>query len=125
VWLQWLRSRARANRWDEEVELLVVEMRRVARFLEYERERWNSAAKRRDVSSEVLPAGQGPLMEGLTAYAYRQADLRNRLRCHFDHLWHHVDQWKQDPGAVPTVRHWFSSMIEPDKSPWLYNYQLS
>jgi hypothetical protein len=116
VRLQWLRSRARANRWDEEVELLVVEMRRVAKFLEYERDRWFGEARRR---SEGVAA---PLIEGLTAYAYRQAELRNRLRCHFDYLWRHVDQWKQDPKAVPTVRHWFSSVIEPDKSPWLYNY---
>jgi hypothetical protein len=99
VRLQWLRSRARAIRWEEEVKLISAEMGRVLKFLEYERDRWLGAAKQRDqgVSSE-----RSPLMEGLTAYAYRQAEHRDRLRSHFDYLWRHADRWKQSPAAVPT-----------------------
>jgi hypothetical protein len=125
VHLQWLRSRARAKRWEEEVELVLGEMRRVSKFLEYERERWLGEAKRRGAgvgSPEVVAA---PLIEGLSAYAYRQAELRNHLGCHFGYLWRHVDRWNQDPRVVPTVRHWLSSVIEPDKSPWLYSYRLN
>jgi hypothetical protein len=46
------------------------------------------------------------------AYAYRRAELRDRLRSHFNYLWCHADHWKQDPAGVPTVRNWFSSAIE-------------
>jgi hypothetical protein len=119
VRLQWLRSRARASRWEEEVRLVSEEMRRVSKFLEYERDRWLGEAKRRNVEA-MAGHTQSPLMEGLMAYAYRQAELRDRLRCHFDYLWRHADRWKQDPAGVPTFRHWYSSVVEPDKSPYLY-----
>jgi hypothetical protein len=100
-------------------------MVRVLKFLEYERDRWLGEAKRRIVvaSSEGGSVTKSPLMEGLMAYAYRQAELRDRLRSHFDYLWRHADHWRQDPGRVPTVRHWYSSVIEPDKSPYLYTLE--
>jgi hypothetical protein len=94
-------------------------MVRVLKFLEYERDRWLGEAKRRNVGASAEKP-QSPLGEGLMAYAYRQAELCDRLHSHFNYLWRHADRWKQDPAGVPTVRNWFSSAIEPDKSPFLY-----
>jgi hypothetical protein len=118
--LQWLRSQARASRWEEEVKLVSEEMGQVSKFLEYKRDRWLGEAKRQNADASSEMAGQSPLMEGLMAYAYRQAELRDLLRSHFDYLWRHADHWQRDPAGVLTMRHWYSSVIEPDKSPYLY-----
>lgn len=56
--VDWSRAKARKTRWDEEVELLREEMRRVLRYLEWEKSRWENlrldAAGRTDIASLVL-----------------------------------------------------------------------
>ncbi|EKM76149.1 hypothetical protein AGABI1DRAFT_16931, partial [Agaricus bisporus var. burnettii JB137-S8] len=70
----------RVNRWTEEVWLLMEEMRRVIAFLNNNAEQWSKRlCARSDVSME--------LREGLAAYAFHQAQIRNQLQCHFSSKW--------------------------------------
>jgi hypothetical protein len=127
--LLWLRSRARVHRWQEEVELVAEEMRRVERFFYWERDEWKKAAFQRqnnfvsagtDPANTVAIADRIALDEGLVACAYRQADLRERMCEHFKYLWRFVEDWRRDPLSIPTYRSWYADCIQPDKSPHLY-----
>ncbi|KAH9911104.1 uncharacterized protein BXZ73DRAFT_82990 [Epithele typhae] len=63
---EWSRSKARAERWTEEVALLEEEMRRIVEFFEWKARWWREQATRRgDVSAE--------LATGLAIYAEKQA----------------------------------------------------
>lgn len=73
--IEWCKSRARALRWAEKVELLQEEMCRVLQFLKWQADWWDS---RRDTVS---------YSEGLCAYAARQANIRRCMADHFRHLW--------------------------------------
>jgi hypothetical protein len=70
--VEWAKSRARAARWTEEVELLCEEMRRTLAFLEWKAEWWRNQARRR----ADAPAH---LRHGIEAYAMRQAALQQRI----------------------------------------------
>jgi hypothetical protein len=116
----WLKSRARAHRWKEEVHLVREEMERVKKFFEWEEEWWRSQATRRQPTVCVGEVAVTDVMlaEGLEAYAHRQADLRCRLRNHFSYLWRDVASWIKK-GEVPRERNWFSN-LHPENSPYLY-----
>lgn len=100
----------------EEVELLLEEMRRVLAFLEWDVNRWKERTLRapqrvNEVSEPSLsPENQGPLEEGLRAYAQRQASVRRRLFATFAKQWHDVpafvkmaDQGLSDSGEEAEV----------------------
>ncbi|KAJ7150425.1 hypothetical protein C8R46DRAFT_876075, partial [Mycena filopes] len=71
--VEWARAKARKTRWEEEVNLLREEMRRVLRYLEWETETWEQRAKvENDKVSRETRAG-------MAAYAKKQADLHRRL----------------------------------------------
>ncbi|KAG2153817.1 hypothetical protein DEU56DRAFT_868442 [Suillus clintonianus] len=72
VCIKWCKSRARALRWSEEVELLREEMRRVLKFFAWQAAWWEDQGKRR-VGECAAHA------EGVYAYAVRQANLRRRM----------------------------------------------
>jgi len=80
----------------EEVELLLEEMRRVLAFLEWDGNRWNARALHapQSVNDACRPSASsennGPLEEGLRAYALRQASVRQRLFATFTKQWHDV-----------------------------------
>lgn len=78
--IEWCKSRARALRWTEEIELLTEEMGRVIRFFNWEVQRWEERRSR-------CVGGSAADTEGLQAYAARQADIRRRLANHFGGLW--------------------------------------
>ncbi|KAG1720353.1 uncharacterized protein EDB91DRAFT_1240417 [Suillus paluster] len=80
VCIEWCKSRARALRWTEEIELLTEEMGRVVRFFNWEVQRWE------EWRSHCV-GGNSADTEGLQAYAARQADIRWRLANHFGCLW--------------------------------------
>lgn len=100
--IEWCRSRARAMRFSEEVELLNEEMRRVLAFLEWEACRWEERATERvwmqvpattvdTTTSATMPVSpEGALNEGLRAYAQRQAAIRRKLFTRFSEQWHDV-----------------------------------
>ncbi|KAG2104983.1 hypothetical protein BD769DRAFT_1612896 [Suillus cothurnatus] len=88
--VEWCKSRARAHRWTEEVELLREEMRRVCAFFDWHAAWWRDQAGRR-IGLDVAK------LEGLEAYARRQAALRIMMRdsC--------VRKWSAVPASLPQV----------------------
>jgi hypothetical protein len=76
-------------RWSEEVLLVQEEMRRVLEYMSWFANWWTSHTA---VPSSSM-AHDPYLMEGLTAYAAKQADLRLSLRNHFEMLWQDVESW--------------------------------
>ncbi|KAJ7113743.1 hypothetical protein C8R43DRAFT_1138589 [Mycena crocata] len=65
--VEWMRARARADRWREELVLLEEEMRRVIEFCVWKARWWMERQAAR-------PAADAVLAEGLRAYALEQAD---------------------------------------------------
>ncbi|KAH9836221.1 uncharacterized protein C8Q71DRAFT_708478 [Rhodofomes roseus] len=82
--IEWCKSRARANRWDEEVDLLREEMRRVVRYHSWKARQWLDNA-------DARPTLAANAREGLSAYAHRQAEIRTTMRSVCAHGWRYVD----------------------------------
>lgn len=80
--VQWTTSRARMERWAEEVELLQEEMRRVVMFLEWKSENWMG---KQDIRLATAPPS---VQSGLQAYARKQATICRNLAGNFSKLWH-------------------------------------
>jgi hypothetical protein len=78
--VEWAKARARALRWGEEVELLDEEMRRILCFCDWKAAWWMRLGTAR-------PDCEGPLREGLTAYAAKQAHIQHEMAACF------ADQW--------------------------------
>ncbi|KAF9032545.1 hypothetical protein BDZ89DRAFT_948234 [Hymenopellis radicata] len=79
--MEWLKSRARSNRWTEEVNVLEEEMRRIPVTLE-ERAIWWDA--RRESENTELGAD---IKEGIRAYAAQQAATQRTLVGAFRAIW--------------------------------------
>ncbi|KAI0047219.1 hypothetical protein FA95DRAFT_1465725, partial [Auriscalpium vulgare] len=95
--VEWVKARARARRWEEEVVYVQEEMRRVLQTLESDARLWLSRrALREDVGEE--------LRSGLTAYAAKQAAIRLDLAKSFAIMW------------IPTLR---AFNLDP---PWADKY---
>ena len=95
--VEWTKARARMMRWQEEYLILQEEMRRVITWFEWKGTWWqNQATRRTNVEAEIL--------RGISAYAYKQADLVLRMarRC--------AEEW------MPVLA---SKNIHPD---WEINY---
>ncbi|KAJ7578945.1 hypothetical protein C8J56DRAFT_796995, partial [Mycena floridula] len=106
--LQWLRARARANRWSEELLLLIEEMRRAVVTLSWQADWWKDQQNRRSVDAS--------LSEGLDAYAKRQAQLKEDLSQHFQYLWCFNSSWTT-MGKVPSQRRWLDEVVKPRDAP--------
>jgi hypothetical protein len=75
--VEWLKTRARAHRWREEIELLLAEMERAYKFCTWKAEKWME-------KSDPMWVGDRPtLSEGIRAYALEQADVE----CRRGELW--------------------------------------
>ncbi|EIW81617.1 hypothetical protein CONPUDRAFT_73294 [Coniophora puteana RWD-64-598 SS2] len=115
--VEWLKARARAQRWEEEVDLLKEEMRRVRAFLEHRAQWWDersildkdtailqatertattnaedsqtgaTAAQASLSTSSALILSRQSFAEGVRAHALRQASQQRRLREEFTRLW--------------------------------------
>ncbi|KLO10990.1 hypothetical protein SCHPADRAFT_831771 [Schizopora paradoxa] len=78
--VEWAKSLARAERWEEEVRLLKVEMSRTLLFLQYKSFWWLERARERtDVPPEV--------QSGILAYAHKQAALSHQIAEKFASHW--------------------------------------
>lgn len=98
VRIEWAKARARAMRWTEEVDLLEEEMRRILQFLAWRGDWWEAQIAQRGL-------GDGPQLEGETAYATRQAALQRELRDRFSLLWKHLpDLIREGRAAVIAAR---------------------
>ncbi|KAJ2921444.1 hypothetical protein H1R20_g15648, partial [Candolleomyces eurysporus] len=83
--VEWAKSRARARRYNEEIDLLREEMARTLRFLLWKCDWWKQKAgghDRRGLSEGVV--------KGMTAYALRQAALFQQLHNSFEETWQPV-----------------------------------
>ncbi|KAF7300905.1 hypothetical protein MKEN_01317000 [Mycena kentingensis (nom. inval.)] len=80
--IEWARTRARAMRWSEELDLLEEEMRRILQYLQWRAHWWESRRALRE-NSERSEAQ----IEGENAYALRQAALQRALRDSFEREW--------------------------------------
>jgi hypothetical protein len=80
--LEWAKTRARAWRWTEEVDLLEQEMDRVGRFLRWKETWWMEI---QDQRPSVLE--DSILSKGFTAYARRQSEIQRHLRLRFEGNW--------------------------------------
>ncbi|KAJ7073666.1 hypothetical protein C8F01DRAFT_1271401 [Mycena amicta] len=80
VRVQWTKSRARRDRWVEEVRLLEEEMWRVLRSLEWAEKEWKERAGSARVMDQELAAG-------LAAYSARQVALQRRIAESFRAKW--------------------------------------
>jgi hypothetical protein len=102
---EWAKSKARADRWSEEVILVVEEMRRVLCYFDWKACWWESQAQARpDVHQDIA--------SGLVAYAAKQADVMRGLAVHFAAMWWPILQkndieisWPQSyvPSAMPSA----------------------
>ena len=78
--VEWLRCRARAARWKEEVELLDEEMRRSIRFCEWKMTWWDSQKDQRT----TVPSH---IREGIVAYAAEQANAERQRATNWASHW--------------------------------------
>jgi hypothetical protein len=77
-------------RFWEDIKLLLEEMERVLVFEAWEAGWWREKAERVNARASSLSP---ELLEGLLAYAERQAVIRTEMRSHFAHLWRFVPQY--------------------------------
>ena len=77
---EWAKSRARANRAEEEVLLVREEMRRTLEFLNWKARWWEERGKLRTPSDKDC-------LEGLQAYSMEQAALHQQLHTSFKAIW--------------------------------------
>jgi hypothetical protein len=107
--VEWAKTRARAMRYREEVDLLEEEMRRVLQFLRWRAEWWRQLSPlRADVQTE--PA----LREGHTAYAERQAKIFEKLHDRFQGLWKDVPRFLEGARATYATMEPDEDDVDPD-----------
>lgn len=94
--VEWSKSRARAERWHEEIILLPEEMRRVLAYFDWKSKWWLA---QRDCRVFVRPA----VRHGMVAYAEKQAALFRSMGKAFARQWeplltkHNIPiQWPED-----------------------------
>lgn len=78
--MEWAKSLARAERWEEEILLLREEMRRTLVVLDHQAQEWRTRGTLRDGCEHVLASG-------LCGYAEKQAIIRERLANDFATIW--------------------------------------
>ena len=81
---EWAKSKARAARWAEEVQLLVEEMRRVIAYLDWKAKWW------REQGDARLGELEADIADGVSAYAAKQAHIYTSMARSFAATWYHV-----------------------------------
>ncbi|KAK7687212.1 hypothetical protein QCA50_009717 [Cerrena zonata] len=79
--VEWAKTKARAQRWSEEVILLQEEMRRVLEYFSWKAAWWRSKGTLRQNTVDVS------LLSGLMAYSEKQAMVFERLQQRFSAQW--------------------------------------
>ena len=79
--VEWSKTKARADRWDEAYLLSVEEMRRVITSLDWNARWWTGRASLRTNTSVAVRSG-------LRAYAHKQAAVHQGLALSFARKWH-------------------------------------
>ncbi|KAJ7044257.1 hypothetical protein C8F04DRAFT_1250200 [Mycena alexandri] len=92
--IEWAKTRAKAMRYAEEVDLLEEEMRRVTQFMEWRAEQWRALVGVRDVGTDEA------LQEGHAAYAHKQAGYMSAISGRFQALWKDVPEFLRSARAT-------------------------
>ena len=101
MWVEWCKAQECAARYEEEIVLVVEEMRRTLAYFKWLTREWESRA--------VAPPVDGPgiddmIRKGISAYAYRQARIYRKMKDVF-------------------INSWYECLQEKDLgSPWLKRY---
>jgi hypothetical protein len=72
--VEWAKVMARAARWNEELLIVQEEIRRVLAFFSWKSSWWIDQAARRKINNDAA------LVDGIHAYAYKQAAIQSRMR---------------------------------------------
>ena len=72
--VNWLRAKARFQRWDEELVTVEHEMRWTVKFYKVKKEQWETWAAEREMEIE-----ESDFNQGLQSYAYKQAHTWKKL----------------------------------------------
>ncbi|KAJ7898876.1 hypothetical protein B0H14DRAFT_3852958 [Mycena olivaceomarginata] len=99
--IEWAKTRAKAMRYAEEVELLEEEMRRVLQFLDWRAKWWSSL-----VGLRIEQQNEEALREGHAAF--KQAAYMEGLRARFE------KQWKDVGSLLETARRLYAEMEVDD-----------
>ncbi|KAH8110267.1 hypothetical protein DFH11DRAFT_1547578 [Phellopilus nigrolimitatus] len=117
--VEWAKAQARAERWQEEITLVVEEMRRTLAYCDWKAAWWREQATRRTVSD--VP----PLASGLQACAEKQAATWEGLATSFATRWYktvtahgHAIEWPQryrlageETRSMPTTKKLRTTLI--------------
>jgi hypothetical protein len=104
VRVEWLKLRARAARWREEVLLLEEEMRRAVEFCDWKQRWWRQRVGSRDTDALVVNVDgmntQGSpephVLDGIRAYALQHADAERTRADDWERKWKPVRQRAQE-----------------------------
>ncbi|KAJ2914795.1 hypothetical protein MD484_g5622, partial [Candolleomyces efflorescens] len=101
--VEWVKARARVQRWEEEYLLVQEEMRRSVVYLEWKGDWWRQRAR-------LAAFKSSDVAHGISAYAAKQATFCSQLAVRFSHVWEPVlgklglePQWKA-VAAVGAIR---------------------
>jgi hypothetical protein len=102
--VEWCKAQERASRWEEEVELVVEEMRRTLVYFKWLAHEWEKKATLRvDTSSPT----DDVTMAGISAYAHKQAALYRKLVDIF------INNWYECLKAKSLGSPWLEAYPEP------------
>ena len=102
--VEWCKAQEQARRYEEEVELVVEEMRRTLVTLELNACDWD---ERGGSPSHHTSPLDPRVVSGATAYAYKQADIQRKLVKVF------LDDWYEDLENQPLAAFWLSRYPRP------------
>lgn len=89
--IEWAKSRARARRYQEEIQIVGEEMKRTLRFFKWKESKWRERAFAMSMSGSAITPEHD---EGLRAYADRQAKLCRALHDKCEAKWRVVPEMR-------------------------------
>lgn len=87
VRIEWCKAQARAKRFEEEVELVVEEMRRTLAYFEWKACEWERHATTPPLGCQAIDKTTAA---GITSYAYKQANVQREMVKVFIDDWHEL-----------------------------------
>ena len=106
--VEWCKAQERAKRYEEEVELVIEEMRQTLVTFELNACDWDERAASPYHHDSPLDPG---VVSGATAYAYKQADIQRKLVGVF------LDDWYDILENQPLAASWLSKYPRPSTDP--------
>lgn len=105
--IEWCKGKAQADRWQEEVELLQEERRRILAFFEYRASEWEKKGGNLNTEGDAWMLPNVPYdavaIAGREAYARQQAHQFRLMRNHFLSVWANVDKYHSSNGQDKSI----------------------